>query len=225
MNQYSVFDILGPIMIGPSSSHTAGAARLGKVARYVAGTDFNRVEFYLYGSFAKTYKGHGTDRALVAGILGMEPSDERLKNSIDIAKNSNIEISFHEEENDAFHPNTTKIIFHKIDGKKVEVIGSSIGGGNIIITEIDGYTVKLTGDYPTLFIRQNDKKGVISGVTSILTQYDINVATMKVNRRGKGTEASMVIELDSSIPNDMIEKINSVYNVLSVKSINPIKER
>ncbi|AFS78777.1 L-serine dehydratase, subunit beta [Gottschalkia acidurici 9a] len=134
MREYSVFDILGPIMIGPSSSHTAGAARLGKEARNIVGDDFKAIKFYLHGSFAETYKGHGTDRALVAGALGMEPDDEKLRDALNIAKEKGIDIEFIPTDlGEDKHPNTVKMIFTKNDGSEVEVLGSSIGGGNIQI--------------------------------------------------------------------------------------------
>jgi len=225
MREYSVFDILGPIMVGPSSSHTAGAARIGKVARYIAGDDFNSVTFYLHGSFAKTYKGHGTDKALAAGILGMEPYDENLKNSLDIAKEKGIKVSFEEADLGIQHENTVKIVFHNNDGTKTEVTGSSIGGGNILITNVDGFNVKMTGDHPTLIVVQNDKKGIISKVTSILSQNDINIGTMKVRRKKKGVEAYMIIETDDEITEDVIKQLESTENVLEVKVINPVKKR
>ncbi|EOD01191.1 L-serine ammonia-lyase, iron-sulfur-dependent subunit beta [Caldisalinibacter kiritimatiensis] len=224
MKNYSVFDILGPIMIGPSSSHTAGAARLGKVARYIVGTSFKSVTFYLHGSFAKTYKGHGTDRALVAGVLGMEPHDERLRNSLNIAKKRGINIEFIETDLGYAHPNTVKIVFTKEDDNKIEITGSSIGGGNILITNIDGYNVKFTGEYPTLFIRQYDKKGVISRVSTVLAQNDINIATMKVNRKDRGVEASMIIETDDELSNELVKELTKIENIISVRAINPIKE-
>ena len=134
MREYSVFDILGPIMIGPSSSHTAGAARLGLEGRKVAGDDFKAIKFYLHGSFAETYKGHGTDRALVAGALGMQPDDDRLKDALNIAKDKGIEVEFIPTDlGEDKHPNTVKMVFTKQDGSEVEVLGSSIGGGNVEI--------------------------------------------------------------------------------------------
>lgn len=225
MKEYSMFDILGPIMVGPSSSHTAGAARLGKVAKYIAGEDIESVTFYLHGSFAKTYKGHGTDKALVAGILGMEPYDERLKSSLQIAEEKNIKVSFQEADLGNQHENTVKIVFNKKEGSKTEVTGSSIGGGNIIITNVDGYNVKITGDHPTLIIVQNDKKGIISSVTTCLSQNNINIGIMKVKRKKKGVEASMIIETDDEITEEVIYKLNSMEDVISVKVINPVKER
>lgn len=225
MREYSVFDILGPIMVGPSSSHTAGAARIGKVARYITGNNFNTVTFYLHGSFAKTYKGHGTDKALVAGILGMEPYDENLKNSLRIAEEKGIKVSFFEADLGIQHENTVKIVFNNNDGTKTEVTGSSIGGGNILITNVDGYNVKMTGDHPTLIVVQNDKKGIISKVTTVLSQNDINIGIMKVRRKKKGVEAYMIIETDDEITKEVVEQLKNTENVLEVKVINPVKTR
>ena len=132
MREYSVFDILGPVMIGPSSSHTAGAARLGKDARDIVGDDFKAVKFYLHGSFAQTYKGHGTDRALVAGTLGMEPDDEHLRDALNIAKDKGIDFEFIPADlGEDKHPNTVKMVFTMNDGSTKEITGSSIGGGNV----------------------------------------------------------------------------------------------
>lgn len=224
MKNYGIFDILGPIMIGPSSSHTAGAARLGKVAMEIAGSDFESVTFYLHGSFAKTYKGHGTDRALVAGILGMEPYDERLRDSLNIAKEKGIKIKFVETDLGYEHPNTVKIVFYMKNGTKIDVTGSSIGGGSIIITNINGYNVEFTGMYPTLVIRHIDKKGIISKVTTVLARHDINIATMKVNRKTKGKDASMIIETDHDINLEVIEELKNIKEIINVKAINPAKK-
>jgi L-serine dehydratase len=222
MKDYSVFDILGPIMIGPSSSHTAGAARLGKVARGIAGGDFNYVTFYLHGSFAKTYRGHGTDRALVAGILGMDTHDERLKDSLEIAKEKNIKIEFIEDDLGDEHPNTAKIVFHKNNGSDVEITGSSIGGGNILITNIAGDIVEFAGLNPTVIVKHADKKGVVSGVTAILAGNGLNIASMKVTRKSKGIDALAIIETDGSISEEIVEQMKSIENVLSVILINPV---
>lgn len=224
MKNFSMFDILGPIMIGPSSSHTAGAARLGKIARIIADGNFTKVEFLLHGSFAKTYKGHGTDRALTAGILGMNPWDDNLKNALDIAKSQNIEVSFIETDlGEDVHPNTVKINVYKTDNTITQVTGSSIGGGAIEITEVDGDKIQFTGEYPTLIIRQKDIPGVISNVTALMYKANINIAFMKVYRSQKGEEATMIFETDSIVPEDIIKKIDSFGYINSVKVINPIK--
>lgn len=224
MRKYSAFDIIGPIMIGPSSSHTAGAARLGKIARTIAGEGIVRVKFLLHGSFAMTYKGHGTDKALVAGILGMDPWDERLKSSLEIAINSGVKVEFIKTDLGDVHPNTVKFIITKSDGKQVEIIGSSIGGGNIIISEVDGDAIEFTGNYPTLIINQNDVPGVINNVTAILYEEKINIAFMKVYRNNKGIDASMVIEVDSMLSDKIIKKIGELPNVKRARFINPVRE-
>lgn len=221
MNEYGVFDILGPVMIGPSSSHTAGAARLGKIARQIVGTDFNNVVFYLHGSFAKTFQGHGTDKALVAGILGMEPSDERLRDSFEIAKSKGIEFKFVETDLGYQHPNTVKIVFKFDDKEDIYITGSSIGGGSILITDINGNNVEFSGDYPTILIKYVDQKGVISRISSILSNNDINIATMKVTR--ENDIATMVVETDSEINEDAIDQIDKLNETIYIKGINPIK--
>lgn len=222
MKNYSAFNILGPVMIGPSSSHTAGAARLGRVAMGIAGSDICSVTFYLHGSFAKTYRGHGTDRALVAGVLGFDTDDERLKSSLEIAGERNIKIDFIEADLGEEHPNTVKIVFKKVDGARVEVTGSSIGGGSIVITNINGEEVEVTGTLPTLIIKHEDIKGMVSKVTALLANNNINIATMKVNRRAKGKEALMILECDSSIPVEVTDELTGLESVFSVKSINPV---
>ena len=224
MKGIGIFDILGPIMIGPSSSHTAGAARLGKIARSIAGGDIAEVTFLLHGSFAKTYKGHGTDRALVAGILGMEPSDERLRNSMDIAREKGIKFLFKEADLGDVHPNTVKFIMRTLDDKYCEVMGSSIGGGNIKICEVNDNEVDFTGMYETLIVSHKDAPGVIHNVTHILYSENINVAFMRVFRDGKGQEATMIFEMDNKVSEETIKKIENIELVHKVISISPAKE-
>lgn len=221
MKDYGTFDILGPIMIGPSSSHTAGAARLAKISKNIAGDGFNEVEFILHGSFAKTYKGHGTDKALIAGILDMEPSDENIRDSFNIAKSKNLNIIFTEEDLGYEHPNTVKILFKYPNKDDFYVTGSSIGGGNIIITDIDGNKVEFTGDKPTILLKYKDRKGVISEVSSIAVNNDLNIATMKVTR--EKDIATMVCELDSEITKSTIDQINNLKDISYIKFINPIE--
>jgi L-serine dehydratase len=223
MKGIGVFDILGPIMIGPSSSHTAGAARLGKIARSIAEGDVVEVTFLLHGSFASTYRGHGTDRALVAGILGMEPSDERLRNAIDIAKEKGIKFLFKEADLGDVHPNTVKFIMRTGNNKYCEVMGSSIGGGSIKIIEVNDNEVDFTGMYETLIIAHKDAPGVINSVTSILCSENINVAFMKVFRHNKGQEATMIFEMDNKTSNELIKKIKDIELVHNVISISPAR--
>ncbi len=224
MRNYSVFDIIGPIMIGPSSSHTAGSARLAKVAATIAGSKIKKVEFLLHGSFSETYKGHGTDKALVAGILNMEPWDDKLKNSFEIAKEEGMETIFTPTDLGDVHPNTVKFIITKEDGSISTVTGSSIGGGNILIFDIDGQTVEFTGERPTLLTNHRDLPGVISKISSILFQENINIANMRVYRNGKGKMATMALETDSMITEEAMDKIRSIGEIDNVKFINPIVE-
>ena len=223
MKSVGVFDILGPIMVGPSSSHTAGAARLGKVARAVAGADIGEVTFYLHGSFARTYKGHGTDRALVAGILGMEPSDLRLRDSLEIARELGLKIDFKEADLGDVHPNTVEFIIRGKEGN-YGLIGSSIGGGSIEVTSVNGNAVNFTGAYPTVIVSNRDVPGVLSKVASILYDNDINIAFMKVFRNQKGKNATMVFEVDHEITAEIIGNIKAIEGINKVIMINPIKE-
>lgn len=224
MRDYGVFDILGPIMIGPSSSHTAGAARLAKVAGIIAGGKVARVNFLLHGSFAQTYKGHGTDKALVAGILNMDPWDEDLKSSFKIAEEKGIEIAFTETDLGEVHPNTVKFIITKTDGSVTEVTGSSIGGGNITVINIDGQAVEFTGERPTILTSHRDLPGVISKISSILYEENINIANMRVFRSQKGKMQTMALETDSLISESLMEKIKNITEIENVKFINPLTE-
>jgi L-serine dehydratase len=224
MRDYGTFDIIGPIMIGPSSSHTAGAARLAKVAGIVAGGKIKKVEFLLHGSFARTYKGHGTDKALVAGILNMDPWDENLKKSFNIAVKEGLKFKFTETDLGNVHPNTVKFIITKEDGNITEVTGSSIGGGNILIFNIDGQNVEFTGEYPTILTRHKDLPGVVSKISSILFEENINIANMRVYRNERGKMATMALETDNLISENIMNKIKKIKEIESVKIINPIKE-
>ena len=224
MKNPGIFDILGPVMVGPSSSHTAGAARLGKIARTVADEEFKKVTFLLHGSFAKTYRGHGTDRALVAGILGMEPSDKRLRNSLEIARDKGIEIEFIEENLGDVHPNTVKFLIETSSGKICDVMGSSIGGGSIEVIEVNGSSVNFTGEYPTLIISLIDVAGSVSMISSILYINDINIAFMKVFRSQKGKDASMIFEVDHNIPDSVEKEIMKIEHVNKLIRINPVRE-
>jgi L-serine dehydratase len=223
MKKYGAFDIIGPIMIGPSSSHTAGAARLGKVAAAIAGDSIKEVTFLLHGSFSKTYKGHGTDRALVAGILGMEPSDVRLRESIDIAREKGIKIDFKEKYLGDVHPNTVKFVIKDNQDNISEITGSSIGGGSIVITEVNGQEVNFTGEYPTVIISHRDVPGAVSKVSAILYNNNVNIAFMSVFRTKKGKNATMIFEVDSLLNEVVINEIKKVEAVDRVIKINPVR--
>jgi len=214
---YSVFDIIGPRMVGPSSSHTAGAARLGKVARRISGNDIAKVTFVLYGSFAKTYKGHGTDRALLAGIMDMEPNDPDLGKSLEYAKASGLDYEFLISDSEPSHPNTVKIAAVSSSGKRTEMVGCSIGGGSIRVIQINGLNVEFTGEYPTLVIRHIDRPGVIAAVAGLMVQFNINIAFMRVFRQSKGQEAIMIIETDNNIHKEVIAQIKALsYEIQDV---------
>lgn len=199
MADFSVFDIIGPRMVGPSSSHTAGAARLAYMAWKVAGRDVKKAELTLYGSFAKTGRGHGTDKALAAGILGMAPDDERLRFSLLLAQEADVDITIRFSDEETEHPNTARIRCTSSNGCVTEVAGASVGGGSILITEINGMQVEFSGDYPTLIIRHEDVPGVINSVSLILAKEHINIAFMRVFRHGNRTDAYMVIETDTPV--------------------------
>lgn len=222
MKKFSVFDIIGPVMIGPSSSHTAGAARLGKVARTICGDDVKKVTFLLHGSFAKTYQGHGTDKALVAGILGMDPADKNLRTSLEIAQEKGLIFEFVPTDlGEGYHPNTVKFLMETENGTKCEVMGSSIGGGNIVINEVNGEIVDFTGQYPTLIVPHKDVPGSISAITTILYKENINVASLRVFRTEKGKSATMIFEVDSNISDEILEEIKSVEAVDNIIMIRP----
>lgn len=214
----SVFDIIGPVMVGPSSSHTAGAARLGKVARDLFGETPTWANIHLYGSFQKTYKGHGTDFAIVGGLLGFETDDLRMSKSLEIAKQKNIEIQFIEDSAATEHPNTARIILgNKTD--HIEIIGISIGGGKIEIKELNGFELRLSGNHPALLIMHNDRAGAIASVTTILATYGINIGHMSVNRKDIGKEALMVIEVDQNIDEELLNELKKADHIKQITKI------
>ena len=219
MSQYSFSDILGPIMIGPSSSHTAGAAKLGLVAKYINNKAFSKVEFLLHGSFASTYKGHGTDKALIGGILGFEPYDVRLRDAYEHAKAQNIEVIFTLTELEGMHENSVGMVFYNDNGSINRIYGSSLGGGEIIIKRINDFAVSFKGDLPTVIIRHQDKKGMLSILTTILATRNINIATMEVSRTSKNKEASIVVEFDDQLNDEVLKLIENIPHVESVKYI------
>jgi len=218
----NIFDIIGPIMIGPSSSHTAGAVRLGKMARNILGEEPAYAVMTLHGSFAKTYKGHGTDLALTAGLLGMDTDDERIPQAIKLAKAKGLKLEFIEGDLGDVHPNTVKFELESSSVKKAVVVGSSIGGGNIRIIQINGFEVSFSGEYHTLITQHEDKPGVIADVTSVLAHHNINIAFMRVSRREKGDVALMIIETDNPIPSAVYAKTTKNPKIFSAIVINPV---
>lgn len=212
----SVFDIIGPVMIGPSSSHTAGAVRIGKIVSSIFGEEPTEVEFQLFNSFAKTYRGHGTDVALVAGILGMDTDDPRIPDSLDIARERGVKVYWKiNKDSNTPHPNTTRIII-KNAHKSISATGVSIGGGNIQVTELNGFAVNLNMNTPTIIIVHQDVPGMIAHVTDILSHYDINIAQMNVTREKAGEKAIMIIEVDSRQCEEAVEKISHIPHLHNV---------
>ncbi len=222
MNEIGTFDILGPNMIGPSSSHTAGALRIAFIAGKMIGKAVS-VKFVLYGSFARTYHGHGTDRALVGGILGYHPDDERIRDSFEHAKEAGLEFSFEENFTDKeIYPNTVDIYVKDENGASLSLRGKSIGGGNAVITRLNGVDVELTGNYSTMVIEHIDKKGTLAFVTTVLSAYDLNIGSLRLYRESKGKIAYAIIEVDSDVPSQMVNAIrgfDAVRNVLLVPAI------
>lgn len=217
----NVFDILGPIMIGPSSSHTAGAARIGRVARSLLGTQPKTAEIKLHGSFAKTYKGHGTDKALIAGIMDMAPDDERIRFSPQLAQEQGLSVRIIPTELDGAHPNTALITLTDAEGNQVSVQGSSIGGGNILITAVNGMEVQITGQYTTLIVLHRDTPGIIAAVTDVLATSQVNICNFRLSRQKKGGVAIMTIEMDSSFDRQLNERVEALPNVISSTMLLP----
>ena len=211
-----IFDILGPVMIGPSSSHTAGAARIGAMARTLLGAPPVKAAIHLYGSFAETGAGHGTDRALVGGLLGMKPDDPRLPFAFDAAEKAGLTFTIDEVSLREAHPNTAVIEAWDREGKKLTMQASSLGGGRIMVNKLDGIDVNFTGMFNTLVIRNEDASGTVAAVTNILSQLRINVANMSLYRHKRGGDALMVIELDQHLKPNQVAFLSELPGVLSI---------
>lgn len=209
-------------MIGPSSSHTAGAVRIARVARQIGQEDIEKVDFYLHGSFAETLKGHGTDRALVAGFLGYYPDDERIRESLEEAQKIGLDYGFHRQQISGVHPNTVRVVMTKSNGSQVEVTGSSIGGGNIRVVDIDGIPVDLDFQYPTLILRYADEKGIIAYITKTIFEAGYNIVRLS-QRLVDGDLAVMILEVDDFMEgNPLLDKLReddrfSYFRYLSKK--------
>lgn len=215
MKYRSAFDIIGPVMVGPSSSHTAGAARIGRVARTLFGHQPKKAEIYLYGSFAETYKGHGTDVAIVGGLLDFDTYDERIPQSLELAKNAGLEVEFVVESSVPEHPNTVRIRLSD-EKKELELVGISIGGGMVEITELNSFKLKLSGENPAILVVHNDQFGVVSAVTTVMARNEINISHMEVSRKEKGKMAMMVIEVDQKIDEKVLQEIEGLPNVTQI---------
>ena len=220
-----IFNIIGPRMIGPSSSHTAGAVRLGRVAyKVMNGSIPQYVRIEMSGSFAETYQGHGTDKALIAGVLGYNSDDEEIRNIFEIAKKQQLTFDFVPVTIPGAHPNTARIYFTCRDGYEGMVEGASIGGGNIRITSINGLAVNFTAENTTLLVLHEDKPGVIANVTGWISDryVEANICNFSLSRHEKGGEAMMTIELDNPLPAGMKDEIKKLDKVINVIGIQPI---
>ena len=212
----NIFDIMGPVMVGPSSSHTAGAVKIGYISRRLLGEELASVKILLYGSFLTTGKGHGTRKALVAGLLGMKTDDIRIPEALEIAERAGIEVEFGEALLKEAHPNTAQLFLTGVSGRTLEIIGQSLGGSRINIAEIDGIETNFSGDHPTLVVHNQDQPGHVSEVTSMLAHKSVNIATMQLYRASRGGEAVMVIECDQEVPIEGIEWLKKVEGVNKV---------
>ena len=211
-----IFDILGPVMVGPSSSHTAGAVRIGRMARTLLGAEVVRADIGLHGSFAQTGQGHGTDRALVAGLLGMRPDDLGIPESFAIAANRGLAFRFHTISLRDAHPNTAVLTAESADGRKLTLQAASTGGGRIRVDRLDGVEVSFTGDFNTLVVRHRDVAGELARILNELSLSGVNIANMSLCRDRRGGAALTVAETDQRIQRDILDRIRGLYGVLGV---------
>lgn len=219
----NIFDIIGPVMVGPSSSHTAGAVRLGNAARAILGQPVAEVMIALHGSFAQTGRGHGTDLALIAGLMGWQTDDLRIPKSFEYAREAGLRYSFRNiNAGDAAHPNFVKFWLTGKDKAESQVAGASVGGGRVIISEIDGFPLEFTGDFPTILTLHEDRPGAVAEVTGILSKRGVNIAQMRVFRRNKGGLASMVLETDQPVDDADIAAVAELAMIKAVRCINAI---
>ena len=217
MEQKSIFSVISPIMVGPSSSHTAGAVRLGLMARNIYKNDFKEVKFVLYNSFATTGFGHGTDKGLLAGVLGYSVDESGIKNIFDMTEG--IEYSYEYREDISRHPNSVDIIFDN----KMTVSGDSVGAGEIRINSINGFSVNIDGLYDTLLLMYKDKPGMISTVSDSIQKQKVNIASLHCDRSSKGGNASMYVALDIPLGDDVVEKVQNIKDVYFVTNIRKLK--
>lgn len=216
----SIFDILGPIMVGPSSSHTAGAVKIGLIATRLLSVTPKKAKIFFHGSFAATGHGHGTDRAIVAGLLGLQPDDTLIPQSFEFAKQKGMEFEIADIILKDAHPNTVLLKLEGDGGKELEIQASSIGGGRILINKLDGIDVNFTGDSPTLIVHNIDQPGHVAEVTSTLSHKSVNIATMQLYRDKRGGYAVMVIETDQPIPQESINWLEHLEGIIKVTYVN-----
>lgn len=226
MSFISIFDVLGPNMVGPSSSHTAGACSIALMARKMLGEPVREAEFTLYGSFAKTYRGHGTDRALLGGIMGFSTDDERIPEAYGLADEAGIAWSFTPNETETeVHPNTVDIRLEGVSGKRFTMRGESVGGGKIRIVRINGIEVDFSGEYDTLIVIHRDRIGMAAHITRCLSEGQVNIAFMKLFREAKGDMAYSIVEFDGALPGDTVERIREKEDVEDVMVVRTKEEQ
>ncbi len=215
-----LFDVLGPVMIGPSSSHTAGAVRIGWTAGRLLSDKPAEAKIGLHGSFALTGKGHGTDRALIAGILGMKPDDERIPDSFSIAEKEGLKFDFSTIYLRNAHPNTVQLKLVGVHGRTLDIVVESIGGGRIMIRSIDGITANFSGEYNTLIVHNMDTPGHVAAVSSALMQRHVNIANMQLYRSAEGKYAVMILECDQRIPDDIEQWLSHIDGIIKITVFN-----
>lgn len=218
----TLFDVIGPIIVGPSSSHTAGAVRIGLLAGKIFGEIPKKVKFKLYNSFAKTGKGHGTDKGLLGGVLGMDVDNESIKSAFSYAKKHKVEYEFEYAEDYNRHPNSVDITLE--GSSKMEISGVSLGAGEVSITRINGYKFNINGDYNTLVLIYKDKPGMIYRVSALLQGQDINIASMHCDRNAKGHEASMGICLDGAVNKHILDELEKIEEVYLIRNVEVLKK-
>ncbi len=217
----SVFEVIGPIMIGPSSSHTAAAVRIGQISRAILGEPVNKAIIQLHGSYALTGKGHGTDKAVIAGLMGFDAADERIRSSIEIAKDEGMVIDFQKVDlGDDYHPNTIRLLIEGASKSHFEITAISVGGGNIGVIEINGLPLRLSGEYHTLISIHSDRPGIVAKATSIMAKNKVNISTMYVSRQRRGGLAAMAVEMDQPLPPEAVSELANEAQI--VRLIPPI---
>lgn len=220
----NLLDIIGPVMVGPSSSHTAGAVKIGKVSRKLLAEEVKDAKIYFHGSFLATGKGHGTDKALVAGLLGMDVDDPKIPHSFEIAESEGMSFTLGGIDLGDVHPNSVKMNLTGKSGRTLEIVAASIGGGRIQICELDGLTANFSGDYPTLIVHNVDQPGHVVEVTSMLAHKAINIATIQLYRASRGGRAVMVVECDQEVPQESIAWLEHLEGILKVTYLSLAEE-
>ncbi|MFX1299869.1 MAG: L-serine ammonia-lyase, iron-sulfur-dependent subunit beta [Promethearchaeota archaeon] len=213
----SVFEVIGPIMIGPSSSHTAAAVRIGQISLAIMGEPVIEAIIQLHGSYALTGKGHGTDKAIIAGLLGYDAADERIKESFAIAKERGMKVKFQKVDlGEDYHPNTLRLLLAGVSGTHFEITAVSVGGGNISIIEINGLPIQLSGEYHTLITIHNDRPGIVAKASALIAQSKVNISTMHVSRQRRGGLAAMAVEMDQPLPSNVISELEDQAQIVRI---------